>query len=148
MSGLRDALPDISPRPSGSESDVEEEWEGISDFDEAMDSGLQRPNQRRRRRNPDTATGKIVMKSLNHRPGAMKRKRVLEQKEVDRFGRNLAQMAQPITSGSLTGREGDSGGGGGAGQSERWAALRSFIGGTMERDGAFGKGLGVAGGVG
>lgn len=98
-------------------AEVEGEWEGVSD-DEEKEGGK--------------GSGKMKMKSLKTRPGAMKRKARMEGMEVERFGRNLAQMmgsnTQPV-------REGDAGG---DGQKDRWTALRAFIGSTMERDKAFG----------
>lgn len=100
---LRDALPD----------DDEGEWEGFSDDD---------ATGRRRRRE-----GRIVMKSLKHKPGASKRKEGLRKGEVERFGRNLAQLARGAdgeSSGDEAGRR-------------KWEALRAYIGSTMEREKAF-----------
>ena len=116
---LAEALPDLD--------DDEDEWEGVSG-DEA-DGGSRRKE------------GKMVMKSLKHRPGAMKRKRVMEERERERFGRNLAQL---VGGGKEEGGGGEGGGRGevkgGASQADRWAALRQFIGGSMEKDTAFAKG--------
>ena len=75
---------------------------------------------------------KIRHKSLRSKPGAMKRKNKLERMEKERFGKNMAQMAvlpaavshsldsnTPKVVQSTT--------------SDRWAALRNFIGQTMEQ---------------
>ena len=54
---------------------------------------------------------------------------------MERFGQNLAQLAQPT--------QGQKGGGGsvddsgGGQQKQKWAALRAFLGQTMERDESF-----------
>lgn len=97
-------------------AEVEEEWEGVSE-DEEKDGG--------------NGSGKMKMKTLKTRPGAMKRKARMEGMEVQRFGRNLAQMMG-------SGDRNEEGGEGGDGQKDRWTALRTFIGSTMERDKAFG----------
>ena len=85
----------------------------------------------------------MVMTSLKHRPGAMKRKRAMEGREMERFGKNLAQLvgsgeAQAAGGASTANTSGD--GAAGASQADRWAALRQFIGGSMEKDKAFNKG--------
>jgi hypothetical protein len=84
------------------------------------------------------------MKSLKHKPGAMKRKRVLEGREMERFGKNLAQLVGSVQRGSdVKASSASSGGkqeGGVAAQADRWAALRGFIGGSMEQNPAFVKG--------
>ena len=116
---LGDALPELD------EEEDEERWEGFSDTDDTSAA------TRRRRRRAD-GEGKIAMKSLKHRPGAMKRKRKMEGAEMDRFGRNLAQMAQPTES------NGDGVGGEDDGrQRGKWTALREFIGKTMDKDKLF-----------
>lgn len=112
ISGLEDVLPDV---------EGDGEWEGISG-DEDMDEN---PGMRKARRKKEGATGKMEMKSLKHKPGAMKKKFEMEGRERERFGKNLA--------GLMSGKGGDEG------QGDRWAALRSFIGGTMERDAAFAR---------
>ncbi|KAF2091301.1 hypothetical protein K490DRAFT_54194 [Saccharata proteae CBS 121410] len=83
-------------------------------------------------------------KSLRSRPGAMKRKEKMEKVERERFGRNLAR----IQAGQVTQQDGaggqemavEAGDGGGAvaaagvaPTADRWAALRGFIQGTMEK---------------
>jgi len=159
LGGLADALPDTT-LSAGSEEGEEEGWEGLSDEDGdgAAMEGVQglRKSKRRRRVPAAAGEGKMAMKSLRHRPGAMKRKRRMEQGEMERFGRNLAQMvgreeAQQTVSAGISNagqRDRKSGeseesnrrgeGVGGTSQADRWAALRRFIGGTMEKDKAFG----------
>ena len=127
MGGMRDALPELSE---------DEEWDGFSD----AEASVQAVGKRRRKRTKD-AEGKIRMRSLPHRPGAMKRKRRMEGVEMERFGRNLAQLSANAESkgGEAGGQAGEGsgidaeGGGGGASSREKWAALRAFIGSTMER---------------
>ena len=60
---------------------------------------------------------KIQRKSLKSRPGATKRKEKLVKTEMERFNKNLAQLA-----GSSTG----------SGVQDRWAALKSHVQNTME----------------
>lgn len=138
MAEMKDALPEIS------DDSEEEVWfsaeEGLPQDAETSMSG------KKRKRKSKDGDGKIRMRSLKHRPGAMKRKRKMEGKEIERFGRNLAQMApntKAQTEGagreSGKGAEGEAGGGGGASSKEKWAALRAFIGSTMETKGEFKK---------
>lgn len=170
VSGLRDALPDIPSLSAGGDDGADEDGEGraglpASSADDdavaagAVEGGIMMPGMRlkRRRRKAPTAAaageGKMGMRTLKHRPGAMKRKRKMERGEMERLGRNLAQLAGPGRN-PAEAEEGDASGGGvdgggrggesenGVGQSEKWAALRRFIGGTMERDGRFGVGVG------
>jgi len=105
--------------------------------------------------------GKVRHKSLKSRPGALKRKERLVKGEMERFGRNLAQLANISTAASVgttaaqgkmdteeNGRteKGQQGGEAGTqgqaatqppGTSSRWAALRGFISATMEQNPAF-----------
>ena len=82
----------------------------------------------------DDAVGhaRIRHKSLKSRPGAMKKKDLLERLEKDRFCKNMAQMAtanasEPNDSVNVDATtSGDN--------SKRWAALRGFIQQTMDRD--------------
>ncbi|KAF9691905.1 hypothetical protein EKO04_009873 [Ascochyta lentis] len=60
---------------------------------------------------------KIQRKSLKSRPGATKRKEKLVKSEMDRFNKNLAQLAGNNT---------------GSGVQDRWAALKSHVQNTME----------------
>ena len=154
-----DSLADALPEMEEGEGEAEDDWEGISE-DEENDGGMAGVEGfrkvKRRRRTPGgvDAANRMKMTSLRHRPGAMKRKHRMEQGEMERFGRNLAQM---VGSGQANVREGNSSaskgrqadgskstGGedagtnaGAASQSDRWAALRRFIGGTMEQNQAF-----------
>ncbi|KAF2485815.1 ribosome biogenesis protein SLX9-domain-containing protein [Neohortaea acidophila] len=138
VSGLRDVLAEIEDDAGGEYSD---EWEGI---DEGEGSALPGGKRRRRRKQTSsTAAGKMVMKSLPHRAGAMKRKRNMERGEMERFGRNLAQMVGAEgqrSNGMADVEEKDGSSGLAAGQGEKWAALRRFIEGTMEKDRAFAVG--------
>lgn len=135
LGGLGDALPDIGSNQSAGEDD--DDWSGISD-DEAMQGvGTRKRGAAKQPR--------MEMKSLKHRPGAMKRRHKLEQAERMRFGLNLAQMAgvekgREVGGGGTGGNEGQVSAatdGTGLEQKERWAALRSFIGSTMEKNRAF-----------
>ena len=76
---------------------------------------------------------KIRQKSLRSRPGAMKRKEKLERVEKERFQKNMAQMI----AGQKGADQGSSEGAVAAPTSNRWAALRGFIEGTMEKNEAF-----------
>ncbi|KAF7192109.1 hypothetical protein HII31_06495 [Pseudocercospora fuligena] len=117
---LGDALPD-----------VEDEWEGIEE-----DGDMAVEGKKKRRRKDE---GKMILKSLKLRQGAMKRmkrKKKMEDDEMERMQRNLALLAQ--------GRAADAKKEGGEGsaedpQAKRWEALRAFIGGTMQKDQAFAK---------
>lgn len=55
----------------------------------------------------------------------MKKRRKLEGGERDRFGRNMAQLSRSIPQTATDGT------------GERWAALRGFIGMTMEKSSLF-----------
>ncbi|KXT02006.1 hypothetical protein AC578_6497 [Pseudocercospora eumusae] len=118
---LGDALPDI-----GDDEDV---WEGI---DEDGDLAVDGKKEKRRRKNE----GKIVMKSLKLRQGAMKRKKRMEDDEMERMQRNLALLAQGRAADGM--QESVEGGAEDA-RAKRWEALRAFIGGTMQKDQAFAK---------
>ncbi|EAW23538.1 FAM207/SLX9 family protein [Aspergillus fischeri NRRL 181] len=82
---------------------------------------------------PSSQVNIIKQKTLQHKPGAMKRRQKLEKVERDRFAKNMAQMAtihtnvQPVAE---TQNEASS-------TSNRWAALRNFISQTMEQQPAF-----------
>jgi hypothetical protein len=150
LESLADALPQLEGMVGG--SGEEDEWEGVDESgDEGMvgagdGSGMGEKKRRRRTKKP-SAEGKMEMKSLKHKPGAMKRKRVLEGREMERFGKNLAQLVGSVQRGgdvkaaSSGGKqEGASPTPGVAAQADRWAALRGFIGGSMEQNPAFVKG--------
>ena len=78
------------------------------------------------------SSGKVKYKSLKSRPGAGKRKEQLVAMERERFARNMAIMASANIGDGTVARIAD-----GKGSKERWAAIREFIGQTMEtrRDG-------------
>ena len=84
---------------------------------------------------------KIKHKSLKSRPGAGKRKEKLVGMEMERFGKNLAELTAGRTNvvdgdqPGVMGTESREGGAGGSGIRERWAAIRGFIAQTMERRG-------------
>ncbi|KAI7498567.1 hypothetical protein KC367_g4972 [Hortaea werneckii] len=152
-----DSLADALPEMENEAGEDEDDWVGISE-DEENDEGMAGVEGfrkvKRRRRTPGgaEAANRMKMTSLRHRPGAMKRKHRMEQGEMERFGRNLAQMVgsgqanvSDGKSGVAKSRQGDGSkstggedaGAGAASQSDRWAALRRFIGGTMEQNQAF-----------
>nr|OQO32585.1 hypothetical protein B0A51_00149 [Rachicladosporium sp. CCFEE 5018] len=138
LSTLADALPDI---PSDHEHDRwsgEDEWEGISETEEgaaSIPSGL----RKRRGRAPgkEQLVGKMTMRSLKHRPGAAKRKREMEGREVERMRMNMARLVGGEGNVEGKGVGSGEGGAGSTGQQERWEALRKFIGGSMERSAGF-----------
>ncbi|MCJ1395497.1 hypothetical protein MMC18_008383 [Xylographa bjoerkii] len=89
-----------------------------------------------------TGSDKVVVgdvrvrhRSLKSKPGALKKKAKLEELEMERFSKNMAQMAHVTGDGShhpkataLEVKDGATGG------SQRWSALRGFIQSTMDRD--------------
>ena len=81
--------------------------------------------------------GKIRLRGLKSRPGAMKRREKLERSERERFGKNMAQLTADVGKESpgavqVEGQEGAT-----PPQpsttASRWAALRGFISQTMEQ---------------
>ena len=84
---------------------------------------------------------KIKHKSLKSRPGAGKRKEKLVGMEMERFGRNLAELTAGRTNvvdgdqQGVMGTESREAGAVGSGSRERWVAIRGFIAQTMERRG-------------
>ena len=142
VGGMREALANVP----GIDEEDSDEWEGLGSADGGdgninmeENSGMTGRRVRVRRRAVPGKGKKMVMKSLKHKPGAMKRKAVMEEKERARFGRNLAQLA---SGGSDRGGEQDTQAGAGdaasdGGQHEKWAALRRFIGTTIEKEAAF-----------
>jgi len=153
LESLADALPEIEGMVGGSGEDEDDEWEGVESGDDeegmAVD-GTEGLRKRRRRVRKVPGEGKMEMKSLKHKPGAMKRKRVLEGREMERFGKNLAQLVGSVqrgadfkagAAGSADVKKGSSAvSQGQSAQADRWAALRGFIGGSMEQNPAFVKG--------
>lgn len=155
LGGLEDALPEVAERGAasasyGEASDDGDDWEGISAgsaLDEGEDMKIEglRKMGRRRQAALNGHGQKMTMKSLKNRPGAMKRKLRMEQSEMERFKRNMAQMVgSSVQNGNSAGtlKEGEDlsrrKAGGTPDQHDKWAALRRFIGGTMEKDKAFG----------
>lgn len=119
ITNLGDALPDVDDDSDGS-------WEGIDDEENTV---VAVRKKRKSAAHVSGSTGKMEMKSLKHKPGAMKRKVAMEARERERFGRNLAGLM----AGNAKSVEGQ-----GAGAGDRWKALRGFIEGTLEKDRAFG----------
>ncbi|KAJ5676072.1 hypothetical protein N7462_008969 [Penicillium macrosclerotiorum] len=78
----------------------------------------------------------IKQKTLQHKPGAMKRREKLEKVERDRFAKNMAQMATlpPAPTGSTGDASADPNV-----TASRWSALRNFISQTMEQQPVFQK---------
>ncbi len=88
---------------------------------------------------------KIKHKSLKSRPGAGKRKEKLVGMEMERFGKNLAELAAGRTNvvdgdqPGVVGTESQEGSAAESASRERWAAIRGFITQTMERRGEGGE---------
>ena len=85
--------------------------------------------------------GKVVMRSLSSGKGLQKRRKKEEGRERERFGRNMAELMGAQAS-VKSGGEGsmDVEGGGKVQKSStasRFAALRNWIGATMEKEKAF-----------
>lgn len=89
--------------------------------------------------------GKIRHRSLRSRPGALKRKEKVVKGEMERFGRNLAQLAalekKEEQKMEVDGRQVQTGTQAApapaTATTNRWAALRGFIASTMEQNPAF-----------
>ncbi|MCJ1247002.1 hypothetical protein MMC30_004213 [Trapelia coarctata] len=79
---------------------------------------------------------RIRHKSLQSKPGAMKKKERLEKLEMDRFSKNLAQMAHVTETlhSSVQSAEIMQVEDAGKGSSQRWAALRDYIQSTLDRE--------------
>lgn len=95
LDALADALPE-----DGTESASEEDAAGMK---------------------PGDQVNVIKRKSMKSRPGAMKRKQKLDNNERDRFAKNLAQMAVPVSAANQ------------ATSAEKMKALRGFIAQTLEK---------------
>ncbi|EJT72326.1 hypothetical protein GGTG_09192 [Gaeumannomyces tritici R3-111a-1] len=100
-----------------------------------LDDDAAGPQQRQQQQ-----PGKVRIKSIRHRPGALKRKEKLVRAETQNIGRSLAFLS------GLDGKAADGAGAGGGGvaapaasapTANRWAALRAHISGTMEQNPAF-----------
>ncbi|KAK5111536.1 hypothetical protein LTR62_004831 [Meristemomyces frigidus] len=161
LGSLAEALEDVEGDDGGDRAEGGE-WEGIDEEEMGSEAAAAAvpPGLRKRPRNAGVRGGvgggvggkKMVMKSLRHNPGALKRKGVMEERERERFARNLAEMvgSAPVGNARVAGGDGVGGDGVGedgvggdrdgdrdGGQGERWAALRRFIGGSLEMSGAF-----------
>lgn len=126
---LAGALPELDGDEDGDE-EQNEEWEGFSDDGGKSDQGVA-GIKRRKKTSPAQRQRKTKMKmnTLKSRPGAQKRKQQLEQREAERMGRNMAQLlASSFSAAQETA---------GGNEKDRWAALRGFIGGTMEQSALF-----------
>lgn len=103
----------------------EDEWEGVSDEEVDDTSALGKLGKlakiRRKRPAVAPADGKMQLKTLKSRPGAMKRKARLEHTEMERFRKNMAQMQQGTAAEQSSST------------ADRWTALRGFIGQTMQQ---------------
>lgn len=128
MTDLRAALPSTAE----DDDDDDEEWEGLHSEDDRENEREQTITKKGRRkiRRAKDEKGRIVLKSLKHKPGALKRKAILEGRERERFGRNLAEMVGTTRAGEDA-REGETGDGESRRREQRWEALRAFIGGNL-----------------
>ncbi|THX68055.1 hypothetical protein D6D08_06449 [Aureobasidium pullulans] len=127
LDSLADALPELE------EDDDDEEWEGIDEDGDAQDTMLGALRKQVRVRKAKPTDGKMKLKTLKSRPGALKRKQKMEESEKERFGRNLASMSvQPAAGAAAAAGQTD-------GSANRWAALRGFIGQTLEQNPGFKK---------
>lgn len=150
ISALASALPDLD------DEGEDDEWEGIDD--DAADAPVGLSGRSRRRKGGDEAQKTMVMRSLKTRPGVGKRKDKMAEGERERFRQNLARLAGAHSQSSqvqvgngmgATGAAADTTASGGADAqssaaasgatttADRWAALRGFIGGTMQKSKAF-----------
>ena len=68
---------------------------------------------------------------MKSKPGAMKRQQKLDNQEKERWAKNLAQLSVGVKDESAGGDAQMSSGTSGA--QDRWAALRGFIGQTLEK---------------
>lgn len=78
-------------------------------------------------------TNVIKQKTLQHKPGTLKRREKLEKVERDRFNKNLTDMSNitaPALSSGGTATEANP-------TANRWSALRNFISQTMEQQPVF-----------
>ncbi|THY21320.1 hypothetical protein D6D00_07205 [Aureobasidium pullulans] len=125
LDSLADALPDLE------EEDDDDEWEGIDEDGDAQDTMLGTLRKQVRVRKAKPTDGKMKLKTLKSRPGALKRKQKMEESEKERFGRNLASMSVQPAEATAAGQT--------DGSANRWAALRGFIGQTLEQNPGFKK---------
>jgi hypothetical protein len=130
LDSLAEALPEL-------DEESDDEWEGI-DEDETMDGNdnqmqgaLGELSKMVRVKKAKAADGKMKLKTLKSRPGALKRKQKMELTEKERFGKNLASMSVPTPAAATAADAGVT--------TNRWAALRGFIGHTLEQNPEFKK---------
>ncbi|KAI5242484.1 hypothetical protein E4T43_04737 [Aureobasidium subglaciale] len=123
LDSLADALPEL-------EENSDDDWEGIDEDEktDGMDGALGELSKMVRVRKAKPTDGKMKLKTLKSRPGALKRKQKMEESEKERFGKNLASMSVPTQAAPDA-----------AGSATRWAALRGFIGQTLEQNPGFKK---------
>lgn len=150
LEGLVDALPEIESTQKQKQESDDDDWEGMSEDEEApaiataIDAAGGNSNEKDMlsalagmvnvrssiKKTLDGGQGKkMEMKTLKSNRGRAKRKARLEGTEMERFGRNLAEMSKPVVAAQ----------GAGAVAGDRWAALRGFIGQTTKRNPNFGK---------
>ena len=143
---LMAALPAVDAARSDNGELKVDSWAMVMDKDEGVSYGLRRARK-------GTASNKMTMKSLQHRPGALRRRKIAEGREMKRFRSNLAVMAgahpdiPPMTDGAnvrsarITNHHDSPGESkeivSGSTCSERWAALRNFIAETLDKNAAF-----------
>ena len=148
LEGLLGALPDIdNGEGRGGDGDSDDEWAGLSE--EEGTTTLHNINKIARiRRRKDTSSvtgtsttdGKMQMKTLKSRPGAMKRKARLEGLERERFARNMAGMSGPTqVERSAGGADKQGADGADVNSRNKWAALRGFVSQTLETNPDFRK---------
>ncbi len=83
---------------------------------------------------PDGQVNIIKRKSLKSRPGALKRKQKLDMEERARFVKNMAQLSASTASSNTNGTDAEVNSSTTASSNlGRWAALRGFISGTLEK---------------
>lgn len=88
---------------------------------------------------PQAQVNVIKRKSVKSKPGALKRKQNMDNEERRRWGRNVAQLSGGANAVGVNASPGAAGGEEGArgvssdSTRKRWAALRGFIGQTLER---------------
>ena len=79
-----------------------------------------------------TEITRLRQRSMKSKPGAMKKKEKLEKMEMERFGRNMAQMTTLDRNAgqnhdAMSGESGSISPGAGDDRAKRWASLRAFI---------------------
>jgi hypothetical protein len=82
-------------------------------------------------------SGKIKMKSLKSKPGAMKRKEKLERTERERFGKNMAQIMAVKEEAPTATADGSTTASAAPVTTSRFAALRAWATANMEKHPGF-----------